>query len=592
MRWSTRSLTGSLGEEHHSRVQCVARRYKLALVDREVGLRVSSPSLRRWGLAVAVAVLLAASTAAPAAAAGETAEGQGLPTPALDWQPCGEDFPGIECATAEVPLDYDSPRGPTTEIALARVPAGDPANRVGSVFVNPGGPGGSGVGFVLDGFGEFLHANLDGRFDVVGFDPRGVGASDPLHCFDSEDDLLSFIFAVPVFPYERSQYRPFYDHFASLADTCLTRGEAIAEHMSTADVARDLDLLRRAVGDRKLTYLGFSYGTYIGNTYANLFPRNIRALAIDGVLDPRLWSSGWQIRSDRIATQEEFDEFLRLCREAGPQCAFAAGRNTAKRWEALARSVEEEPIDLGDGFLYTYDLLIGDAAGAMYSPEVWGGPEGFAVFLDLLADAALGDQSARTQVRTVRRTLLEQLGTRRLQEADYENGFDSYYGNQCADTQYPGSFREFRAIDVYARAGSRFGPFWWWFNAGCTDWPVAEDRYVGPWTARTSAPVLVVGNFFDGVTDDTGARATSRLLKNSRLLSYAGWGHTAYTRSECTMEFIDAYLLDRTLPPVGTVCPANPNPFLTAAAARSAAQSTATVGSPPTWLLRPEPQAP
>jgi pimeloyl-ACP methyl ester carboxylesterase len=535
-------------------------------------------TFQRWGLAVVVSVLLVGAAAAPAAAAGG-----GPQVPAIDWEPCGEDFPGFECGTADVPLDYDRPRGATTEIALARLPASDVAGRIGSVFINPGGPGGSGVGLALGGFGEFLHANLEGRFDVVGFDPRGVGASDPLHCFDSEDDLVAFLSATPFFPYALGQYRPFYEHWASLADRCLTRGEAIARHMSTADVVRDLDLLRRAVGDRKLTYLGFSYGSYLGNTYANLFPRNIRALVIDGVLDPRLWSSGWQIRSDRVATQEEFDEFLRLCKEAGPACAFGDGKRTAKRWEALARSVEDEPIDLGDGFLYTYDFLIGDATGAMYSPEVWGGPDGFGAFLDFLADAALGDQSATAKARAVRRALL-----RELEEPDYDNGFDAYFGNQCADTQYPSTFFEFLAIDRYARAGSRFGPYWWWFNNGCADWPVAKDRYVGPWTARTSAPVLVVGNFFDGVTDHAGAVATSRLLKNSRLLSYAGWGHTAYGRSECTTEFVDAYLLDVSLPPKGTVCPANPNPFLEAAAS-SARATAAVVGLPPSWLLQPEP---
>jgi pimeloyl-ACP methyl ester carboxylesterase len=555
---------------------------------------VAAPALgrrRSFGLTtllgVAVSVLLMAAAPAPAAGATE-AGGPGAPAPALNWQPCGPDFPGAECTTAEVPLDYDSPTGATTQIALARIPADDDANRVGSVFVNPGGPGGSGVEFVLDEFGAFLHQNLGGRFDVVGFDPRGVGASDPLHCFDSEEELGSFISAVPVFPYERAQYRPFYDHFASLADRCLSRGEVIADHMSTADVVRDLDLLRQAVGDPKLTYLGFSYGSYIGNTYANLFPQNIRALAIDGVLDPRLWSSGWQIRSDRVATQQEFDEFLRLCKEAGPQCAFASGRSTARRWEALARAVEDEPIDLGDGTLYTYDLLITDATGAMYSPEVWGGPEGFAAFLDTLADAALGDKSAGRRALAVRRAVLAELDARHSREADYDNGFDAYYGNQCADTEYPGSFLEFRAIDLYARAGSRFGPFWWWGNNGCTAWPVAEDRYVGPWRVRTSAPVLVVGNFFDGVTDYAGAQASSRLLENSRLLSYAGWGHTAYGISECTTEFIDAYLLDGTLPPAGTVCPANPNPFLEAGAG-SATAGAPTAGKPPNWLLRPEP---
>jgi pimeloyl-ACP methyl ester carboxylesterase len=467
------------------------------------------------------------------------------------------------------------------------VPADGAAKRIGTVFVNPGGPGGSGVAFVLEGFGEELHANLGGRFDVVGFDPRGVGASDPLHCFGSEDELVDFITATPVFPYAQPQYRPFYDHMASLDDHCLRRGERIARHMSTADVVRDLDLLRQAVGDRGLTYLGFSYGSYIGNTYANLFPRNIRALAIDGVLDPRLWSSGWQIRSDRVATQAEFDEFLRLCDEAGPECAFATPTTrSAARWEALARSVLREPIDLGDGFLYTYDFLIADATSAMYSPESWDGPDGFAAFFDLLADIALGDLSAREEARNVRRQLLESLAAPTT-EADYDNGFDAYFGNQCADTQYPGSFLEFRLIDLYARAGSRFGPYWWWFNAGCTDWPVAADRFDGPWGARTNAPVLVVGNFFDGVTDHAGAVASSRLIRPSRLLSYAGWGHTAYGRSACATAYIDAYLLDGSLPPTGTVCPANPNPFF---AVIARLQGAPRVGLPPAWTLRPQPE--
>jgi pimeloyl-ACP methyl ester carboxylesterase len=542
-------------------------------------MRIAVTTLRRLGLMGLLSVAFVAAAASPAAAA-EPA------VPSIDWQACGSDYPKAECATAEAPLDYDQPSRATTPLALARVPATDAKHRIGTVFVNPGGPGGSGVGFVLDGFGEYLHENLGGRFDVVGFDPRGVGASDPLHCFDSEDDLSAFLSAAPLFPYERRQYRPFYNHFASLAGRCLSRGEVIAAHMSTANVARDLDLLRQAVGDRRLTYLGFSYGTYIGTTYANLFSDNIRALVVDGVLDPRLWSSGWQIRSDRVDTQEEFDEFLRLCREAGPACAFGAGRQTARRWETLARSVERTPIDLGDGFLYTYDFLIGDATGAMFSPEIWGGPDGYGAFLDVLADAALGDQSAKRLARAARRRLLRRVEA--IREAAYDNSFDGYFGNQCADTEYPGSFAGFRIIDAYARAGSRFGPLWWWGNNGCADWPVAEDRYVGPWETRTSKPVLVVGNYFDGVTGYTGARAVNQQLANSRLLSYAGWGHTAYGRNDCTTAHIDAYLVGGTLPRTGTVCRANPNPFLSAPAAL-AAPTDPVAGAPPSWLLRPEP---
>jgi pimeloyl-ACP methyl ester carboxylesterase len=556
-------------------------------IQAEVALQIAR-TVRRFSVAVSMAVLLLALAAAPAAGAKTAAATARLVVPAIDWQPCGPAFPSFECATADVPLDYDAPSGATTPIALARLPASrGSSSRAADVFLNPGGPGASGVEFVLSDFGKLLHDNLDRRFNVVGFDPRGVGASDPLHCFDSENDLAGFILAAPVFPYARGQYRPFYDHFASLADRCLSRGEVIADHMSTADVARDLELLRRAVGDDKLTYLGFSYGSYLGATYANLFPRTIRALVIDGVLNPRLWSSGWQIRSDRIATQREFNEFLRLCREAGSQCAFSARANTARRWEALARAVRREPIDLGDGFLYTYDLLITDAAVAMYVPENWGGPEGYAAFLDLVADSALGNQAAQKRVQAARRDFFEQIDPSRLREADYANGYDAYYGNQCSDTQYPSRFARFRAIDRYARAASRFGPFWWWGNTPCTEWPVAADRYVGPWRVRTSAPVLVVGNFFDGVTGYSGARATSRLLENSRLLSYAGWGHTAYSRSECVEEFVDDYLAGGALPPTGKVCPANPNPFLSVAA-RSAARRAPVVGLPPSWLLRPD----
>ncbi|USX55285.1 alpha/beta hydrolase [Lentzea sp. HUAS12] len=479
----------------------------------------------------AAAVLMITGTPAVQASGGPA-------IPKIAWTACGAEHPGFECASVKVPLDYDDPRGATTTIALARKPATDKARRIGSLFLNPGGPGGSGVDFAL-GAGDTLSENLRGRFDIVGFDPRGIGRSDPLHCFSSEAELDAFFEGIPGFPYQASQERPYFERYRSLGPECRD-DQKIARHMSTADVARDMDLLRRAVGDRKISYLGFSYGSFLGTTYANLFPDNIRALVIDGVLDPELWSSGRQIQSDRIATEEEFGEFLRTCDEAA--CAF--GPQSGKRWDALLKSVRAKPIQLGDE-TFTYDAVIGAAVGAMYSPSDW--PAAAELF-DQLSDAAAGTLSAAA-------------------EPDYPNGFDAYNGNVCADIEFPRPFEAYRATSRYAAAGSEFGPYWWWGNAACADWPTNPDRYTGPWRTRTSAPVLVVGNHFDGVTDFRGAQAANRQLVGSRLLAYAGWGHTAYGVSQCATEHTNAYLLEGTLPPVGTVCPANPNPFLPTAAA-------------------------
>ena len=520
---------------------------------------------------------------------GQLQLGGGASVPSLAWAPCGDDFPGISCAVAKVPLDHDQPRGPATGIALAKVPAADPLHKIGTVFVNPGGPGGSGVGLVISGFGEYLGALLEGRFDIVGFDPRGVASSEPLQCFDSNEAEAAFLAGSPAFPYLPEQMRPFFQLSNALTARCLGARARITAHMSTADVARDLDLLRQAVGDRRLTYLGFSYGTYLGNTYANLFPRKVRALVIDGVLDPKLWSSGRQIESDRLATAAEFKEFLRLCDEAADDCPLAAPGGSEARYQALAAALREQPLVFDETFSYGYDFLVGDTTYAMYTPEFWGGPEGYAALFAALADAVLGDPTAPRQVASIRQAIRERLSQASPRETPYDNGLDSFYGVLCADAEFPRTFGEFRAVGAYAEAGSFFGPLWWWNNAPCATWPKAPDRYAGPWTACTSAPVLIVGNYFDGVTGYDGAVASSKFLGNSRLLSYAGWGHTAFGRSGCTTDYITAYLLDGSLPPAGTVCPANPNPFVPqvsafARSAVSAAPAQPMVGLPP---LRP-----
>ena len=200
-------------------------------------------------------------------------------------------------------------------------------------------------------------------------------------------------------------------------------------------------------------------------------------------------------------------------------------------------------------------------------------------WFDQVADAVLGDQRPVAGIAAARNRILKQFETP-APEAGYPNGFDASYGVSCADTQFPSQFDTYRTVGKWAERGSQIAPRFWWWNAGCANWPTAPDRYVGPWTARTSAPVLVVGKHYDPITYYAWAQATARLLPNSRLLAYAGWGHIAYPRSDCIRAHVNEYLLTGELPPKGTVCPAPPNPFNTVADQRPAPRVLA--GVPPT----------
>jgi len=493
--------------------------------------------------------------------------------PVLNWNPCSPD--GAVCAAAQVPLDYDDPAGPQTYVVLARYPV-NPATKIGTVFVNFGGPGVSGVTrLIQSGFGLTLRGLLQGKFDVVAFDPRGVGYSDPIQCFDTEGDRTAFRSALPVFPFFDDQERPYFNAYSSLGPRCLGRGQPIALHMSTGDVARDLDLLRQAVGDERITYLGFSYGSYLGNTYANMFPGKVRALVIDGVLNPLIWTIGRQISSDRVATASVADEFNRLCDAAAAinpaYCLMSGPHGAAATYAAVIESLKQTPVVLPDGTLLTYDKLVAQTVGCMYQPELW---PACANGIAYLASALRGEVGATEKAAATLRGIVD-----RWRAADagraYNNQFDASLGVLCADTQYRNPFAYYAALDGWAAKGSIFGPYWWWLNVPCANWPLSPDRYAGPWTTRTSAPVLVVGNFFDPATDYAGAQAAAKWLKNARLLSYAGWGHCAFPRfNPCIVNYVVRYLFDGSLPAEGTVCPANPSPFLPASSSVSATVRT------------------
>jgi pimeloyl-ACP methyl ester carboxylesterase len=538
------------------------------------------PDSRRRVAAMVVGVLLAGL----AAFTGSTASTAAVPVAAtarpLTWTSCRD---GFQCTTAFAPLDYNQPDGVKVGVSLIRLPAGNPRQRIGSLLLNPGGPGGSGVDFAR-GVAQFLPLELRSRFDIVGFDPRGILRSTPLRCFNTFEQAVDVLpmFAFPLTAgEERAQGRS----DRTLARACDHHGGPILAHMSTADVARDMDFVRQSLGEAKLTYLGFSYGSFLGQVYANLFPNRVRALVIDGVLDPIAWTTGrgQQARTTPFGVRLHSDdgalrtlgEFFRLCDAAGSDCAFSG--NSRHRYARLTAELRKKPLQDESGDKITYADLVGITLGAMYDPSVW--PDAAQFFADL-------ERQAKPATLTRSRARLRaDLGLAAATQEQYPNVVEGAVGVICSDSVNPHSFTAWRrAAHTAAKQVRYFGRAWAWVASACAQWPtgVGADRYLGPWTARTSSPVLVVGNFFDPATRYQGAVTASRLLPNSRLLSYAGWGHTAYfgRGNFCINDHVTRYLVTTVTPPAGTICAPEGSPFgptQATALARQAARSAAAL---------------
>ncbi len=448
--------------------------------------------------------------------------------------------PGLQCARVDVPLDYSTPAGRTASIALLRRPAEDPAARIGSLIINPGGPGGSGTVGAAALAGAVAGTELGRRFDLVGFDPRGIGASEPLvKCRTTEEmdaerldlDLDASPAGVAQTEAEEQDY----------AEMCAERvGLDVLATVGTRDVARDLDVLRAALGDEGLTYLGFSYGTRIGTEYAEQFPGNVRALVLDGALDPAE-DAVESLVNQGAGFQGSFDAFVDRCLARADCWAQDPVGTTEAQFQDLLRPLQAAPLPVGNRLL-SYDDAVTGAIQALYSDQLW------PVLNQGLQALAAGD------------------GTVLLLLADvyYQRDATGYSGSQAAFTAVrcvddppiadPAVFldadRRYREVAPFLDDGNPPSPA----RDACAFWPVPPTGEPGMPDVGDLAPVLVVSTTGDPATPYQAGVQLAEAL-GAHLLTFEGAQHTVVLEGvPCVDGAVTAYLVDGALPAEGTRC--------------------------------------
>jgi len=451
----------------------------------------------------------------------------------IAWKDCGGSF---QCGTLQVPLDYDHPSARTISLALLRVRARDSAKRIGSVLLNPGGPGESGIEF-LRGDVKSL-TGLNQRFDLVTWDPRGVAASTPaVTCIDNSglDAFLSLDVVLDDAQEKQSAIQAMKDFAAG----CEKRSGDVLPFMDTATNARDMDQIRIAVGDDKLTYLGFSYGTYMGEWYARLFPTKVRALALDGIVDPTVPAND-SLLAQTVGFEQNLQAFLAYCRSSS-SCGYGRRGDPGQKLLALMQRLDSNPIRVG-GRELTRALAMTGVLLSLYDQSLWR-------YLDQALTAA---QNGDGRILMV----LADFYNHRQADGTYTNLFNgAYLSAYCLDWPVPADIADYdRLGTAFAKASALFGPFMQYGNLQCAYWPVKPKRQQGPLPVDGAPPILLVGGTNDPATPYAESVAVSKQIEGSVLLTRQGNGHTSYDSSSCAHAAEDAYLTELALPAAGTVC--------------------------------------
>ncbi|MGW9068830.1 alpha/beta fold hydrolase [Streptomyces yangpuensis] len=508
----------------------------------------ATATLAGAGAGAGAGAIAAAAAAVPVGASGAGAEvaaaGAGVAgssVPVLSWGPCTGPRDGFECATARVPLDHRRPSGPTIALPVTRRPAADPARRTGVLLLHPGGPGSSGVDFARNSHAA-LPAALRDTFDVVGYDMRGVARGARVQCWDDEE-YAAAVDAARGVPGQGAVPRAVRQG-ADFAAACRQRSGGLVPFVGTGFNARDIDLLRRALGEETLSFYGRSFGSYVGTVYAALFPRRVRAMVLDGAYDPHLYADvPYAYDAAQFAALDAaVGRFLDWCAREAAVCGFGDGR-PRQAFEDLERALDADPVVTAGGrpatgYTLAYRLMFGINAGK----EIW---------------PYLGEALRAAQERRVSFLLSP--------PSPASFGFLTVNtAVECADRRYPPGRTLLGAL-VGAHAASApllgppvgLGPPAYDHNhaPACVPWPADRPgRFEGSYRAAGSAPILVLGTTGDPDTPYRDAVALAGTLENGRLLTFAAEGHTAYNRSACVSALVNGYLATGALPARGTVC--------------------------------------
>ncbi|MBB2744966.1 UNVERIFIED_ORG: pimeloyl-ACP methyl ester carboxylesterase [Microbispora rosea subsp. rosea] len=488
----------------------------------------------RARLAVVVSSLIAALLPLSPVAAGTAEQGGGGPTASVTWTPCADD-PTADCGTLAVPIDWARPRGATIDLALVRRKATDSAARVGSLVINPGGPGGSGVDAVLEQRLTFS-AEISRRFDLVGFDPRGVARSHPVVC----SAALAYQAPDPLALRSQADFTALVAYNQRLREDCRARTGPLFDHVDTLSVVRDLDAIRAALGDEKLTYYGVSYGTLIGQLYAERFPGRGRALALDSNMDHSLGTQAF-LDTETATVQDSFDEFVSWC-DRTETCALH-GKDVRALWAGLIARADrgELPFPGDPSVSLNRTSLLSLVFGAFYGPA-------WSQLADVLVALDTGVQPPAPPAEP-----------RRQEDEVVENPAQVF----CEDYFLPvRDFREYAAhVNRAARIAPdmRISPLAIAMVAACLGQPTPIPDPQHQLRVAQNAQVLLGNAIHDPATPYVWAASTARQIGRAGvLLTYEGWGHRMYGRGDCTTGAFDRYLVSRALPARGTRCPAVP----------------------------------